>query len=370
MSDTLDLAFRHDSGGGLYAEQELGSNANYTLDFGTGMAAGELLTSATWTADNPTQCVLSNQTFGDTTASVNVADGTGAAGNWCLVTCVAASNQGNSYSKSFRVYFAAPAQLGTDIVSVFPNLVFAVMSVRRDRLLTASSDYFPDAELTDEYILEKLVAAEADLSRQLRVFFQPRVVLPNSVLQSEIDSYTNNGQQVYLEPGYDYDPNIFIGNRWGFQQLRQRPVQSLIQVSFAYPAPTDTLFIIPSNWFRIDQKYGVLNMVPVQTAISLPLNAFILSALGGGRTVPLMLQIRYIAGLANVAADYPDILDAIKRQAVLGIINDNYVPSSGSASVDGLSQSLAFDIDRYQKQQDKKIETLRSSIHGIRIEAI
>ena len=43
-----------------------------------------------------------------------------------------------------------------------------------------------------------------------------------------------------------------------------------------------------------------------------------------------------------------------------------YFPTSGSSSVDGLSQSLSVDTDKYRDLVDKRIETLSQSLQGIR----
>jgi hypothetical protein len=103
--------------------------------------------------------------------------------------------------------------------------------------------------------------------------------------------------------------------------------------------------------------------------MQLPLNAFILSALGGGRIVPEFLDIRYQAGLENAARDYPEILDLIMKQAALGIAEDLYLPSSRSesTSADGLSQSssIGFKIDDYTNLIDAKVDALKSSLFGI-----
>src|SRR3546814_15149872 len=73
-----------------------------------------------------------------------------------------------------------------------------------------------------------------------------------------------------------------------------------------------------------------------------------MQALGGGRTIPFMIQLTYVAGLANAARDYPDLLDVIKKKAVLKIVQDRYLPQSGSISADGLSQSVSVQMDQYQ----------------------
>ena len=253
------------------------------------------------------------------------------------------------------------------VPTCFPLLSAEVARLRRDRLVIALENYIPDMQLEDEYLVQKLLVAEAEIQRNLRVYLTPREVVPFGTPQADIDALTAAGNTVLIEPGYDYNPNFFQGDTWGLMELRQKPILAVHAIQFAYPSPTDQLYVIPDEWIRADAKYGRLNLVPVQTTLSLPLNAFLLSALGGGRTVPLMLQCRYRCGLANAAQDYPDILDAIRKEAVLSLLEDQFLPASGSASADGLSQSISFGSRDYREMMDRKLARLRDAIHGPRI---
>ena len=135
---------------------------------------------------------------------------------------------------------------------------------------------------------------------------------------------------------------------------------------FAYPSLTGNNFVVPTDWFRIDKKYGRINLVATSSVMTMPLNAFILSVLGGGRTVPLMLQIRYRAGLTEAETKYPDLINLIYKMAVLSILEDQFLPGSGSISADGLSQSLSFDATKYREDIDRHLGDLRDAIHGPR----
>ena len=111
-------------------------------------------------------------------------------------------------------------------------------------------------------------------------------------------------------------------------------------------------------------------LVPTGTPFYAPLNAYIMSAVGGGRTIPHMIRITYTSGLSNALTNYPDLVDAIKRLAVLKIIEDTFPAQSGSISADGLSQSLSIDTDKYQTSIDRVVDRLRSSIHGVQMIAL
>ena len=88
---------------------------------------------------------------------------------------------------------------------------------------------------------------------------------------------------------------------------------------------------------------------------------------------PDMVQLSYTAGLANAAQDYPELIDVVKKKAVLSVLADSFVPQSGSISADGLSQSMSMDLGKYSEAIDEIIHGpkgsnggLMTKIHGIR----
>lgn len=256
---------------------------------------------------------------------------------------------------------------------LFPVKSTAVAALRADRLvLLASSLGFNAAALTDDYLYGKLLAAEAKAQRDLRVFFAPTVMIPEEAAQAEIDALEAAGTRYAQEAAYDYDPGFFHGESWGFIQTRQKPLISVQSIKLVYPMPTQSVFDVPADWIRLDRRYGHIRLVPGTMQFSAPLAVFVMPALGGGRFVPNMIQVRYTAGLRNAAADYPDLLDLVYKMAAVGIIEDAMMPSSGSISADGLSQSLSVDISKYQDVIDRLMNGppgsnggLRTAIHGV-----
>lgn len=258
-------------------------------------------------------------------------------------------------------------------VTIF-NRKTDIQILRNDRLMAVARRYYPKVALSDEYLWDKLLATETDVARQLRTFLQPTMCLPIWATPEELAAYTDASPPVpvYQEPGYDYTPDLYSGPRWGFIEVRHRPIISITSISFTYPTPSDTLYTFPNDWIRPDLKYGVINLVPSQTAVQgVTLNAFVLSAFSGGLTVPLTLQIRYMAGLQNVrnGDNYRDLVDLIFKATSLSILEEQFIPQSGSASVDGLSQSLSLDMDKYRDMIEVRVGRLRRSIHGIRMVA-
>jgi hypothetical protein len=354
-------------GGGVLTKNAL-DQAFYTFDYTQDLAPGDYIIAAAWTVGGSgvsPDVTIGPQFNDNTTASARLIGGVG--GTWYLVTNSVQTYAGDTLSQSVQVYVKDPSTLGAGIISCFPSLSGAVASIRRDRLFGAASTYFPDEPILDDYILEKLVAAEADVQRRLRVYLSQRQMVPAGTDDQTIATLTaaNGGLPVVQEPGYDYLPSLFEGNSFGLIELRQKPATQIQQIQFVYPTPQVQIYTIPIEWVRLDPKKGWISLVPVQTSLALPLNAFILSALGGGQIIPLMLQVTYIAGIPNVSVDYPDVLDVIKKAAVLSIIDDRYVPGSGSVSADGLSQSVSMQMDKYTETIDKKIAVLRRSIDGI-----
>lgn len=358
----MPATFRNE-GGVLWAEKPAGSAVSFTLDWES-LDAGDAITSSAWAV--PPGLTLGPTSYTDASTTAFLSGGT--PGTWYQVVCSVTTAGGSTDQQAFQVFIAGtPAQIGAGIQSVFADLPGTIASLRRDRLAAMLESYAPGATISDEYLLEKLLAAERSLERELRVFFTPREMVTPATPQAERDALVAAGQQLEEEPGYDYDPALFQGNTWGLIELRQRPAISVSRIGFYYPAPTGLVYEVPLDWVRLDRKVGRISLVPTQTILSLPLNAFIMSAIGGGRNIPLMLHVRYRAGLENAATEWPDLLALIKRQAVLDIIGDRFIPSSGSVSADGLSQSISFESVKYQDEISAKTEKLRSAIHGIRM---
>lgn len=223
------------------------------------------------------------------------------------------------------------------------------------------------AGLGDDVIWSALVAAEADAERALRVFFEPVVVLPESATPAERAALTDAGRRWTEEPGYDLEDELFAGERWGYLVMRQRPVIQVDRVQLVYPLPTAGIFTVPPDWIRLDKKYGHLRVVPGSQSFAAPLSIGVLQALGGGRGIPQALHIRYVAGLEQAASRYPDLVDLVRRMAVLRLLQMQYLPTSASISADGLSESMGIDLAKYGDDINARLERLRQAIHGIQV---
>ncbi len=248
----------------------------------------------------------------------------------------------------------------------------AVDRLRADSLMMAASGAFTAVQVSDDYLWDKLRAAESEMAHELRVPLVPTHFFPDTPSDAEIEAL--NGQPWAVDPGYDYAPSDFAFNdKWGFIKLRNKPLHSVSRVRFAYPGGPTAHYDLPLDWLRMDKKYGQVQFVPSSTAFAAPLNTFVMQAIGQGRTIPLAIQISYVAGLDNVQQNFPELMDAIMKSAVLKIIGDAFLPQSGSISADGLSQSMSSDISKYHETIDTIINGgkgsnggLMAAIHGIR----
>lgn len=269
-----------------------------------------------------------------------------------------------------------PAEVAVTVESgsaLFPDKTAAITKMRTERLLMSATASLPSVTLADDYIWGKLRAAESEIAHALRVPLGPTTFFPQEPTEDEILAL--NGGAWGVDPGYDYSPEAFgFSDKWGMLKMRNKPLISVSRVRFAYPGGSGSSYDLPLDWLRMDKKYGTIQFVPSSTAFVAPLNAFVMQAIGNGRTIPLAIQVSYVAGLSNAARDFPELLDAVMKSASLKIIEDAFLPQSGSISADGLSQSMSVDMDKHHDTIDRILNGgkgsnggLMAAIHGIRI---
>lgn len=246
-----------------------------------------------------------------------------------------------------------------------------VGEMRREQLMAAAAGVLQDVKVSDDYIWSKVRAAESEISHRLRVPLVPTRFFPVKPTQEQIDAL--DGMAWAHEVGYDYQPDMFQGSKWGFIVTRQRPVVSVEKLRFAMPSADGSYFDIPPEWIRIDARYGHLRILPTTNAYLVTTGVMGMTALTWQSTIPNMIQLEYTAGLTDVENTYPELLDVIKKQAIVKILTEAFLPQSGSISADGLSQSLSVDVSKYQESVDHVIDGpagsnggLQTKINGIR----
>lgn len=251
--------------------------------------------------------------------------------------------------------------------ALFPDLQAAATMVQQ-RYGGVFAKYADAAAASTEAIESALLAAEADASRRLRICFAPTTIIPDDASEDEREELEAMGERYATESAYDYEPALWTPDDWGYLVLRQKPVIRIERIEFAYPAPTAGIFRMPDNWIRLDRKAGHVRFVPNGPSLQAgPMSVFILSSMAGGRIIPGMIRVRYVAGLQDAARDFPDLIDVVKKMAVLRILQSAFLPQSGSISADGLSRSYSVDIQKWHDGVDDAIDVLMQSIHGPRM---
>lgn len=238
----------------------------------------------------------------------------------------------------------------------------------RDKYAVLVSKYVNLSAFSDDQLYQTLLAAEADAARRLRVHLEPTTIIPDDAGEDEREEFEAMGERYATESAYDYEPALWTPDDWGYLVLRQKPVIRIERIEFAYPAPTAGIFRMPDNWIRLDRKAGHVRFVPNGPSLQAgPMSVFILSSMAGGRIIPGMIRVRYVAGLQDAARDFPDLIDVVKKMAVLRILQSAFLPQSGSISADGLSRSYSVDIQKWHDGVDDAIDVLMQSIHGPRM---
>lgn len=354
---------------GLWAEQDKDAFLDYSLDWAADgwLPPGDTLASSTWTAD--AALTLNSATFTPNgVASVWVQGGQ--ANTWYALTNSVVSTQGRRDQRTIRLLITDEADSGNSGTALFPNPIAAIEKMKRDRLLLLARSALPGVDVSDEYIWDKLTAAESLISHELRVPLGPTRFFPVEPTQAQIDALA--GKPWAIDPAYDWEPENFLGNKWGYLLLRNKPIIDVISIRVAFPAVQNTVIDIPSDWVRLDKKYGHLNLVPSSPMAMQTFGVTLIPMISGGRKLPFSVHINYTAGLQNVQRDYPELLDVVFKQAAIGIIEDSYLPQSGSISADGLSQSMSVDTGKYYDTIDRVLHGregnggLMAKIHGIR----
>jgi hypothetical protein len=248
----------------------------------------------------------------------------------------------------------------------------AVDKLRAETLMLAAAGAFPGVTVTDDYLWGKLRAAESEMAHELRVPLVPTKFFFEQPTPEQIAAL--GAMPWAIDAGYDYTPGDFAFNdKWGFVKMRNKPLRDVQKVRFAYPGGKTAQYDLPLDWLRVDAKYGHVQFVPSSTSFAAPINTFVMQAIGGGRTIPLAMCFEYVAGLENAHKNYPELIDAIMKMATLKVLEDAFLPQSGSISADGLSQSMSNDMDKHRSTIDNIINGgkgsnggLMTAIHGIR----
>lgn len=238
------------------------------------------------------------------------------------------------------------------ITTLFPDKNAAVQALLKGPLAMVAYNYFPGITFDPDYLYDKIIAAESDISHILGVRFVPTKFFPLPPTDAQLATIPDT-MPYEVDPGYDYTPDMFMRDQWGFVVLRNKPIISVDAINFAYPSAQSSFSIIPLDWVRYDAKYAQIQLVPASANAFIAMDTFVTTVLTGSRRVPFMIQYTYQAGLTNAAKQYPELIDVIKKKAIVKILEDSMLPSSGSISADGLSQTMAINMDNFHDAVDR-----------------
>lgn len=348
-----------------WAEQDKTALLDYSEDWSDFIVGDDMIVSSEWVADSP-EVTLSGPLISGPMTTIWVTGGVG--GKTYRISNTIVTDQGR---RDVR-YFVLSVTDGSVAPSVPLSSAlfqrFSAVNQFKSESLAFLDRSFPVDQLTDDYIWDSLLAAEAEASRALRVFFRPTVVIPDDAAQAEVDALVAAGTPFIQEAPYDYDPHGWTSDAWGYIVTRKSPIIRVDSVRFTYPNPSSDILTIPKEWIRLDKKYGHVRFVPTGAMMALgPMSTYMMQAIGSGRVIPNMIHMRYVAGLENPARDFPDLVKVVKRMAILAILKNAFLPQSGSISADGLSQSTSVDTGKWQDGIEHDLAALRDSIHGVRM---
>lgn len=181
------------------------------------------------------------------------------------------------------------------------------------------------------------------------------------------------GLPIWTEDPYTYYTTQ--GQEFFVCTLRQRPVQT-VQRARVLLSNTDTVFEIPSQWIRFEQKSGRFWVIPASGALTLlgtaAAFASVLITFGGKQYLPQALAFEYVAGLPtgwDTDPEWADFLVVLQQICALEVLKKiAQVMDAGRASkqvgAGGVSQSI-----QYTRFQDRK-EELQAAIDRFKATAV
>jgi hypothetical protein len=86
------------------------------------------------------------------------------------------------------------------------------------------------------------------------------------------------------------------------------------------------------------------------------------NVLAQGGTVPQMVRVHYVAGLATDSPFLDEIRPLVMRMVLLKLVK--FLPASASISSDGLSQSKSFNVKDWGDAIGDDISSLKDRIKG------
>jgi hypothetical protein len=205
------------------------------------------------------------------------------------------------------------------------------------------------AKLPPEVVAASIRASEDWLERTLGTFFGIQRVA-SAPAERGLDPTAYD----IACPALNYVPQLWTEEQWGQIKTDYRPLWDVTAFFFAFPGNFNQIYNA-RKWVVLDRKFGHINIVPTDgAAVLATFNAWVLSVLAGGRSLPRSLYIDYTAGLDpdTLRQQNADLLEALRLHAFMGLAGILANIRTGglascSVSLDGLSQSESFAQGQY-----------------------
>lgn len=219
--------------------------------------------------------------------------------------------------------------------------------------------------MTDSDIESFIELGINEVERHLGVFLKPtRIVTHSQGLIQGVDFDKEDGP-------YDYRRRDF--NAWGFIQLKNRPVISVLELKLINTQGQPILDILEhTGWLKLNKATGQLRIVPTigDPVIFQSVGTTAVGLLSGnlGRDIPAAWQIAYEAGynIDSIPEAVRCVVAKIAAVEVLTIAGDALVSgiSNVSTSIDGLSQSYGTTVSASSSLYSARINQYKADIEA------
>jgi hypothetical protein len=261
------------------------------------------------------------------------------------------------------------------VPTVINNLDGSQTPLTGEQLLTYLRQAEDWVETESGILLAQAWIASPPLSQQALVTISP-----------PLGTTSNGPGQQYgvdydiIDAGYDFFYRRFVMEGWGIQQLRYRPLKTMVTFNFIYPLLSE-FFNIPRTWLVEDWDAAILRVVPNANTQMLPLFAMQLAFMGFAQSLPGGMYMQYIAGLNQVdySTRFSFMRTLVLATAAIYLLNTlqgsvNFGAIRQATSVDGLRYDTSFPntgaaygglLQTFTNMQSQLLRTAIDMVRGV-----
>lgn len=153
---------------------------------------------------------------------------------------------------------------------------------------------------------------------------------------------------------------------YGFMQLFKVPLRAVKQVRAVYPLGQN-IAVYPDEWIQPQGYSGQIHIIPSRGSLGSVIigqgGDFIPLIYGGLSYLPSLWEVDYVAGFdpENLPRMVVDAWAKLTAMNILTILSDLVRPigvSSTSASIDGMSQSMSYQLPAFQARLSRYSQDL------------